>query len=471
MGDADSHGYITDTEYADTCFQELSPAWINYAAALGGAAAPSLDRPFVYVELGCGRGHSTIVHAGAFPQAQFYGCDLNAAQIGEGVRYAQHCGIENVTLWPASFDELTLLRPPAADYIALHGVYSWVTADVRRTIRQLIADTLKPGGLVYLSYNCLPGWSSELPLRKLLVELAGHGSGDSAGRGEQAVRALEALQASGLRYFKANPAAAEAVEAYARGSGEYLAHEFLNAAWEPFYSVDVAGDMAAIGLTFVGSATLADNHQVLTVDDRPARAVAALPSPRLQQLALDFATNRRFRRDVFVKGAAPAPAIEPLLATFVSCAGDPANLGPAARVPRGEIRFQEDFVNDLRPLLTRRPVAIGDLLDRLHRPGRNADEILRNLTLLVAAGSLIPCARGDNRPAATLFSGMSTLTERILSFVNEHQVTRTIPSEVTGHGLRLEPANARAIRDWQTRGCQDPAPDIVRQMLRLGLIV
>ena len=51
-----SQGYVTDTIYADRFFRELSPAWLNYVAALCGAAPRHLDRSFTYLDLGCGFG-------------------------------------------------------------------------------------------------------------------------------------------------------------------------------------------------------------------------------------------------------------------------------------------------------------------------------------------------------------------------------------------------------------------------------
>jgi hypothetical protein len=49
-------GYVTDTTYADTFFRELSPAWLNYVAALNGVSPRPLDASFRYLELGCGFG-------------------------------------------------------------------------------------------------------------------------------------------------------------------------------------------------------------------------------------------------------------------------------------------------------------------------------------------------------------------------------------------------------------------------------
>jgi hypothetical protein len=47
----------------------------------------------------------------------------------------------------------------------LHGIWSWVSEDNRQIILDFIDRKLKPGGVLYLSYNTQPGWSAFMPLR------------------------------------------------------------------------------------------------------------------------------------------------------------------------------------------------------------------------------------------------------------------------------------------------------------------
>ena len=346
-----SSGYVTDTPYADTFFRELSPAWLNYVAALHGVAPRPLDRPFSYLELGCGFGTSAVVNAATFPEGSFHACDLSDAHIDSARTYATRLGLTNIQLHARTFESLLDADLPRFDFIVLHGVYSWVDAVTRNVIRRLIARWLLPGGLVYVSYNALPGWSHELPLRRLLVEFASTSEGTAADRSESAATLINSLSGAGLRYFTANPGAKSAVDAYTRGEGHYLAHEFMNAAWEPFYGVDVADGFAEIGLKPVGSATLADNHLPLVVDARAAEVISGLRTPRQQQLAVDFATNQRFRRDVFVGEDASRPDARHIDSMVIGCARDPGEIGVTLRVPRGEMRFQEPFIRDVRSSL------------------------------------------------------------------------------------------------------------------------
>ena len=151
-------GYVVDTTYADTFFRELSPTWLNYVAALNGVAPRAADLPFRYLELGCGFGTSAIVHAAAHPAGEFHACDLNEVHICAARSHASRLGVDNVHFHAQAFDALLAAGLPSLDFIVLHGVYSWIDSPTRDIVLQLISRLLLPGGLVYVSYNALPGW-------------------------------------------------------------------------------------------------------------------------------------------------------------------------------------------------------------------------------------------------------------------------------------------------------------------------
>ena len=473
---AGAHGYVTDASYAETFFRELSPAWLNYVAALHGAVPRPLDQPFRYLELGCGFGGSTVVNAGAFPQAEFHGCDINPAHVAAARRHAVALGLDNVQFHETTFDALAGQDLPPFDIIALHGVYSWVDQDARQAVRRVIAERLAPGGLVYVSYNCMPGWAAELPLRRLLVELSATAAGTAEARARDARDRLERLAGAKLRYFTAHPAAGQAIASYARQPVEYLAHEFLNAAWEPFYSIDVGDDMAAAGVTYVGSATLADNHPALVLEPGAAQAIAALPGGRAQQLALDYAVNRRFRRDVFVRDARrldDAGARRQLDAVPIGSLGDPRALTTTVRVPRGELRLQDDFIADLRKVLLGGATSIGAVVAALSAGRRDTDQIRRNVTYLIAGGALTPFAMPAPAPETSGRLAAAPILTRVLALVTADRVARAVPSQVLGNGVTIEPSQADALTAWLSGTSSAPpgaAGTLPETLRRIGLL-
>lgn len=460
-------GYVTDIAYPETFFRELSPVWLNYVAALGQVPPRDLEQPFTYLELGCGLGSSAITHAAAFPKGRFHACDINRAHIAHARERAATLGVHNIELETCAFEELLREPRPAFDFIVAHGVYSWVAADQRRIIRRLVRETLKPGGLLYLSYNSLPGWASEMPLRKLLVELAAGEAAGTTARTERALRSLQCIGNGRLKFMDANPTCAAAIAAYSRAPTPYVAHEFLNETWEPFYGVDVADQMQDAGVSYVGSATLADNHAALLVDESTLERIGHLPAERQRRIALDFATNQQFRRDVFWRPAVFAPGTGALDAALIGCVDVAEQLSAPCRVPRGIIHFQESFLSRLRVLLEPGPVTLGCAVAALARDARAATAgIRRNLQYLLAAGALMPFAKSSS--AETRPAGI----ERALEYSIERQVECVLPSEVLGNGIRIGPAQAAGIARYLA-GSSNTEPQcaaLVRRLLRLGVL-
>lgn len=447
-----SSGYLSDVTFPDRFHRELAPAWLNYASVLGGARPKALDRPFRYLDLGCGFAHSTVVNAAAFPHAEFHACDFNPAHIEAARRRAARLGAGNVVFHEASFEALFEQDLPAFDFIVMHGIYSWVDADVRRVVRALISRRLAGEGIVYLSYNCQPGWSAEAPLRKLMFELAQAADGGIEARTGKAISGMQALGNPSFRYFRDHPSVTDALAALTKDPIDYLAHEYLNGTWDIHYSVDVMDQMAEAGLTYVGSATLADNHPTLLMDRQAAETIAAMPNPRLRHLAEDFAVNRRFRRDVFVRGARPnrsqADALRHLEAMPIGCISDIADIDTRVAIPRGALSFQPEFIADLRASMEQGAMRIGDIVARLGGNGHNRREILQNLLFLVASGNLMPFAqtggavdRGARRAASP--AAAAALASRI-----DDETPTFVPSETLGSGIAVSETEATQALRW-----------------------
>ncbi len=472
--DAAGTGYLLDAPYPDTFFRELSPAWLNYVALLRSAPVCDLDRPFTYLELGCGLGSSVVTYAGAFPKGQFHACDFNPLYIEQASRRAADFGIANIEFHPAGFADL-LPSLPLLDFIVVHGVYSWVGPAERQAIRRLVRDRLKAGGRLYVSYNSLPGWATEVPLRRWLLELSDPGkSSDTATRVSQALDSLRQFGKLGLRYFEANPAAATALESYSRAPISYLAHEFFNEAWEPFYGVDVADQMAEAGVAYLGSATLAENHPELLLDESINQAIGRLASDRQRRLAADFATNQQFRRDVFMRAQDGTVPVTRLGTAVIGCVS-PDELTTRIKVPRGNVRFQEDFIQQLKLVMTRGSVTMDSAIAALGSGGTGAAEIARNLAYLIAGGALAPFAKAHRPiPVEEIRQPANAIVGRILQYAVERGIDCILPSEVVGGGVRIQPQEALAVTQWLSGNravdAADPAVIAALRLSRLGLL-
>jgi SAM-dependent methyltransferase len=380
----------TSIPYPATYQRELSPAWLHYAATLCGAVVRNATEPFLYLEVGCGQACSALIHAASYPRGRFHALDRDVVAIASARNRAKALGLTNIEFHAAAFADERLQNLPQFDFIAVHGVYSWVDAAQRKVLRGVLRNRLAPGGVAYVSYNAMPGWAAELPLRRLFVELTRERAAEGAEHIRRAAGEIERLRACEFKYFTAYPTAARALGSWTERDPGYLAHEYLADGWEPLWSVDVIDDMANAGLRHIGSATLWDNHEELLVNPPTSSAIAGLATERLRTLALDLALNRGFRRDLYVRAEAATNEGEKFEAAknlHVISTGEPRAIPEAIVVPRGRIRFQRAFIALLRGIMQGGARRIGALARDIGAPEA---ETIRNLLWLTAAGALQP---------------------------------------------------------------------------------
>ena len=96
-------------------------------------------------------------------EAEVRAARMLAEHVANAARLAKEGELANVTVHHASFAEFLQADVGEFDFVALHGVYSWVGPEVRREIQDILAKKLRPGGYAYLSYNALPGWAAMMP--------------------------------------------------------------------------------------------------------------------------------------------------------------------------------------------------------------------------------------------------------------------------------------------------------------------
>lgn len=449
--------------YPLTYQPETSPAWLHHAAVVCGRHAASPRSQFRYLELGSGGGFSSLVHAAGYPDAVFHAVDRDARAIAHARATARALGLSNLAFVAMTFDDARLDNLPPFDFIVLHGVYSWVDANTRARLRALSRELLAPGGLLYVSYNCEPGWAAEMPLRRLLVEIV------ERSRAEDplatAVGSIDALRAAGAPYFSAYPAVARRIASFSGQPAGYLAHEYLSDAWDPLWSVDVRGDFAHAGLTFVASATLADNDDALVVGAELSCALAEMPSARSRAIALDFALNRGFKRDLFQRSDAKEGEAAPPDALVIGWAGETEKMPETMLVPRGRVRFQPDFIRATGRLLEQGAMSIQDLAARI-APDRRG-ETVRNLIWLTAGGVLQPFAREGRTgplPARTALP--------MLRGIARGTFPGWIASPAIGGGARIDACTASlalSAREGHQSACTKER-SAVERLRRLGVI-
>jgi SAM-dependent methyltransferase len=371
------HHDVAGIDYTHAFYPEMAPAHLAFSLLLRGVEPPPA-RGFSYAELGCGQGLTTNLLAGLHPASRFEAMDLLPSHMDKAKALAADCGNANVAFHQESFADFARRDGPGFDIIALHGVWTWVDEANRAILLDIVRRRLNPGGALFLSYNCLPGWAADMPVRQLLLERVEADRGPLAERITRALDFLLGLSRQG-GYFDHVPGASALIESLQGKTDAYIAHEYLNRHWRPFYHAEVAERMAGAGLDYAASATLQPLSWRLT----PAQAqMAATETLR------DTLGYTRFRRDIFTKDARRLSAEERrkrLGALRFGLIVPRAELPDTVTTPAGE------QVLDHAGLRLDEPATLDQLAE-----GRDLDQVAETLAALVGLGLAAPSfARGD----------------------------------------------------------------------------
>ena len=361
-------GYYSGVTYPVEFHRQYTPVWLNLAAVLSGYRPRDISAPFRWCDVGCGQGFTALGVAALYPHAEIYGFDFNPSHIENATRLASEAGLSNALFSDASFEELANApeqKWPKMDFIALHGVWSWVSAAQRAHILRFIARHLAPGGIVYNGYNALAGWAAMLPVQRLFRHIRltqPGGTGQLIASGHDALRTLMQHQAA---FFTDNPIIARRLEFLGKQDKNYFAHELLHEHWTPFSPDEVCADFAAQKCGFIGSATLLENFDVFSVPQALVPVLGAIHDPVRKEIFRDFGAARMFRRDIFRRGTEkPLPgeymaALDDITLTDLGLPDD----GTMNIKSWGEegLSLRPDIYNPIRQGLRAGPIRLGDL--------------------------------------------------------------------------------------------------------------
>ena len=348
-------GYQTEINYYESCIPQHNPQQIRFLLLLQGIRPPQITNA---CELGFGMGLSIGLHAAAQPECAWWGTDFNPSQVA----FAQALTAAlspKPTLMDKSFEDLLISIEilPELDFICLHGIWSWVSEATRSSIVEIIARRLKPGGVLYMSYNCFPFWASIIPIRNLLMlhaERQGRKGDGVVKRFTDAVAFANALSKASPRFYERNPSATSWLEGLAGKDPAYLIGEYANASWtiNHFHEVDAA--LAPARLSYAGYAYGLDIPDGTNLTPDQAAHLNSIGDSVLRETAKDLILNRTFRRDLWVKGITRLTAQErdAQLKEFKLAPIVPRQLfSMTLQGPVGELKMQESLFGPVADFL------------------------------------------------------------------------------------------------------------------------
>ena len=304
-----TEGYISEIDYTFGYYGELNPLRIAVPFLNVGLAPPDIATA---CELGFGQSLSVNIHAAA-SKIRWYGTDFNPVHAAFAQSLAAISG-SGAQLFDQSFAEFCARTDlPDFDHIALHGVWSWISPENQLVIVDFIRRKLKVGGVLYISYNCQPGYAAMLPLRHLFTRhaeiMAAPGHGIIA-RVDGALAFAEKLLALNPGFAIANPAIAERLKTLKGHNPSYIAHEYFNRDWSAMLFAEMTERLDAAKLTYACPAYYLDHIDALNMTADQHKFLGEIPDPMFRQSVRDFIVNQQFRRDYWVKGARRLSTLE-----------------------------------------------------------------------------------------------------------------------------------------------------------------
>lgn len=294
--------------YEDVAYVGRPNPWSHpdRLAAIGtlfGLAPPDPATARV-LEVGCGDGANLLPMAAQLPGARWVGCDYSALLMGRARDAARGLGLANVELVEGDLREIAGSLGEF-DYVIAHGFYSWVPADVRDAFLAAARRCLAPGGLVYVSYNVLPGCLvRQIGWDAIKLENAGVSAPRERLDGARRIRRdlAEAWSAGdGIGALLAPEFADDADR-----TDSALYHDDMSGVNQPVHFTTFARHAAAHGLGFVAEAELGS----MGAGGLPPalQALIAGSDALSREQYLDFARLRRFRQSILASGGDAAGA-------------------------------------------------------------------------------------------------------------------------------------------------------------------
>ncbi|MDB5441290.1 MAG: hypothetical protein JWM33_3717 [Caulobacteraceae bacterium] len=444
-------GYRADIDYTHGYYRELSTGLIDFALLQRGFEPPVRDGPVRYLELGFGQGVTLNIQAAASP-GEYWGTDFNPAHANHAKGLARSSQAD-LRLFDDSFEEL-LHRDdlPQFDYIVLHGIWTWVSDENRRVIVDILRKHLKIGGVVYFSYNSLPGWASAMPLRHLLsmhVQAAGQ-QGDMVSRIDGAMAFATQLADSGAGYFTVNPYAKSRLDGLQTQSRNYLAHEYLNGVWTPMYFSEIQEWLTEAKLSYAAAASAMENIDGFVLTQPQRDIMASLSSDTLREGVRDYMLNTQFRRDLYVRGARRLNVIERtarIMQTRIVLLVPPDKLMREVTVGQNKVEFNASVYDPIIEALSANggaPKRLSDLVKEPKIAALPPGAVIEAAQVLIGTGQASPVQEEPDIKAATPSS--RRLNAAIVE-PNAHSGEITVlASPVIGSGVNLNRVEQLLVR-------------------------
>lgn len=431
-------GYVADVGYTFGYYAELNPLRVRLAFLNRGLVFPETGTA---CELGFGQGLSTNIHAAA-SVTRWYGTDFNPSQAACAQEFATASGA-SAELYDEAFSDFAQRSDlPEFDYIGLHGIWSWVSDENRQIIVDFIRRKLKVGGVLYISYNTLPGWAAFAPMRHLMTEHAEVIGSEGRGivsRIDDAIVFAQKLLETNPAFARANPQINDRIQKLSEQNRHYLAHEYFNRDWHPMHFATMAEWLEPAKVTYACSAHYLDNVDTVNLTAEQQKFLLEIPDVMFREAVRDFMVNQQFRRDYWVKGArtlSPLEQAEALRSQRVILISYRPDISLKINGYLGEANMSEQIYGPVLDFLADHKVkTISQIEQGVADKAISLVQIMEVVMVLCSAGHLAPAQDEDIISKSRKHT--DKLNEHIMRKSRSSNDVMYIASPVTGGGRIL----------------------------------
>lgn len=451
-----SSGYVTDIGYTHGYYPELNPLHAGLGLLNAGFKAPEINAA---CELGFGQGLSINIHSAA-SDTSWYGTDFNPSQVAYASDLAA-ISKAKICLCDDSFEEFACRTDlPNFDFIAMHGIWSWVSEENRAVLVDFVRRKLRVGGVLYISYNTMPGWSDMIPLRYLMTQYAEKLGARTSGIDSKIKASLEfadKLFECKPAYARSNPAVVERLGKLKGQDARYLAHEYFNRDWHPMPFTVTAEHLSGAKLSYACSANYFEHVDVLNLTSEQQTFMASISDPTFRELVRDFIINQQFRREYWIKGPLRLNANErnaAMKSKRVVLLTDPVEVTAVARGARGEATMNEQLVQRIVEVLSDHvPHSMAELGEKLDKHGISESQIIQ--TVLVLLGKHDLGIANEKVPDERIHEQALQLNRHLIEQAVQGKDVDFLASPLLGSGVYVGRMRMLFLRSY-LQGCSAP---------------
>lgn len=429
-------GYVADIGYTYGYYRELNPLRVKLAFLNAGLVYPECGTA---CELGFGQGMSANIHAAA-TVSTWYGTDFNPSQAAFARELAAVSSAD-VHLFDEAFEAFAKRTDmPDFDFIALHGIWSWISDANRKIIVDFLLKKLKVGGVLYISYNTLPGWAAFAPMRHLMVEHSQVNGAEGRGivsRIDDAIDFADKLLATNPLFSRANPLVGDRIKKLKDQNRHYLAHEYFNRDWHPMHFSTMASWLEPAKVSYACSAHALDHIDSINLTAEQQVFLKQFSDPHFKESVRDFMVNQQFRRDYWVKGPRRLTVLqqaELLKQQRVVLISPRADVGLKINGALGEADMSEELYAPVLTFLADHKVrSLDEIFTAIRSDSYDFAKLVQVILVLSGAGHVV--AAQDPAIAAKAKKTSDRLNLHLLNRARSSDEITVLTSPVLGGGI------------------------------------